>query len=106
MEYAEQMIKHSGKVQFLFWLFSFAVMLYIWIVWTALQTFVLVEGPLEELPQEKIALIFILYGLLALSTLAGTVISIFIGNKRYTNRFGAMFLIIFITFLAGKSIFG
>lgn len=100
------MMKRSGKVQFLFWLFSFAIMLYIWIVWTVVQTFLLVDGPLEELPQEKVALIFILYGLLALCTLAGTVISIFIGNKRYSNRFGAMFIIIFVSFLAGKSVFG
>jgi uncharacterized metal-binding protein len=100
------MIRHSGKVQFLFWLFSFAVMLYLWIVWIVAQTFLFADGPLEELPQEKVALIFILYGLLALSTLAGTVVAIFIGNKRYTNRFGAMFLVIFITFLAGKSLFG
>jgi hypothetical protein len=98
-------VKQSGKVQTLFWLFSFSIMLYVWIVWTAIQTFLLSE-PQTELPEDKVALIFILYGLLALFTLAGTVISIFINNKRYTNRFGALFLIIFISFLAGKSIFG
>ena len=99
-------MKQSGKVQFLFWLFFFSILLYLWIVWVTVQTFILPDTPPSELPEEKIGLIFILYGLLVLSTLAGTVVAIFIGNKRYTNRFGALFLIIFISFLAGKSIFG
>jgi hypothetical protein len=48
----------------------------------------------------------LVHAMCGVMTLAGTVISIFINNKRYTNRFGALFLIIFISFLAGKSIFG
>ena len=100
------MIRHSGKVQLLFWLFFFGILLFIWIIWTVVQTFVLHHYPLGDVPQDRIALIFILYGLLALDTLAGTVVAIFIGNKRYTNRFGAFFLIIFISFLIGKSYFG
>ncbi|BDY13151.1 hypothetical protein HCR_14630 [Hydrogenimonas cancrithermarum] len=80
-------------------------MLFVWILWTVVQTFILTE-PQMELPQERVALIFILYGILVLFVLAGTVVSIFINNKRYTNRFGALFLVIFISFLAGKSIFG
>ncbi len=99
-------MKQSGKVQFLFWLFSFSILLYVWIIWITVQTFVLPEAPVQELPEDKIALLFILYGLLVLGTLAGTTVAIFIGNKRYTNRFGALFLIIFLSFLAGKSIFG
>ena len=99
------MIRHSGKVQALFWLFSFSVMIFIWIVWIVVQTFV-IATPQIELPADRVALIFILYGLLVLFVLAGTVISIFINNRRYTDRFGALFLVIFISFLVGKSIFG
>ena len=66
----------------------------------------MLEGPRMELPQEQIALIFILYGILILFVLAGTVISIFINNRRYMNRFGVMTLLIFVSFLAGKSVFG
>jgi len=80
-------------------------MIFIWIIWIVVQTFIL-SSPQMELPEDRITLIFILYGLLVLFVLAGTVISIFINNKRYTNRFGALFLIIFISFLIGKSIFG
>ena len=99
------MIRHSGKVQALFWLFSFSVMIFIWIIWIVVQTFIL-STPQMELPEDRVALIFILYGVLVLFVLVGTVVSIFINNKRYTNRFGALFLIIFISFLVGKSIFG
>ncbi|BBG66816.1 hypothetical protein NNO_2113 [Hydrogenimonas sp.] len=98
-------MKQSGKVQVLFWLFFFSIILFVWIVWTALQTFIF-GGPRMELPQEQIALIFILYGILILFVLAGTVISVFINNRRYMNRFGAVTLLIFISFLAGKSVFG
>ncbi len=89
----------------LFWLFTFSFIIFVWIVWIALQTFVLSE-PTLELPQEPIALIFILYGILILFVLAGTVVSIFINNRRYANRFGFLTLLIFISFLAGKSLFG
>ena len=99
------MILHSGKVQALFWLFSFSVMIFIWIIWIVVQTFILSASQME-VPEDRVALIFILYGMLVIFVLAGTVISIFINNKRYTNRFGALFLIIFISFLIGKSIFG
>jgi len=80
-------------------------MIFIWIIWIVVQTFIL-STPQMEFPEDRIALIFILYGVLVLFVLAGTVISIFINNKRYTNRFGALFLVIFISFLVGKSIFG
>jgi len=80
-------------------------MIFIWIIWIVVQTFILSASQME-VPEDRVALIFILYGMLVLFVLAGTVISIFINNKRYTNRFGALFLIIFISFLIGKSIFG
>ncbi len=99
------MIRHSGKVQFLFWLFALAIIIYLSFVWIALSTFVFGGTPME-LPQEKVGALFLLYGLLVVVTLAGTLVAIMIGNKRYTNRFGALFLVIFITFLAGKSLFG
>ncbi len=98
-------MKQSGKVQMLFWLLFFSVMIFIWIVWIAAQTFVF-DAPKMELPEEQIALIFILYAILILLVLAGTVISVFINNKRYINRFGVLTLLIFVTFLAGKSLFG
>jgi len=61
---------------------------------------------LQEVPQERIAALFLLYGLLVLTTVAGTVLAIFIGNKRYTNRFGVMTVLILATFLAAKGFFG
>ena len=99
-------MKQSGKVQFLFWLFSISVILYITIIWIAGQTFLLGDATRTEIPEDQVAALFILYAVLVLATLAGTTVAIFIGNKRYTNRFGAMVILIFITFLAGKGIFG
>ncbi len=98
-------MKQSGKVQALFWLFFFSVILFLWILWTAVQTFLL-DSPDMEFPQERVALFFVLYALLILCLLAGTVISVFVDNRRYTRRFGMMTLLIFLSFLAGKSLFG
>jgi len=98
-------VKQSGKVQALFWLFFFSVILFLWILWTAVQTFLL-DSPDMEFPQERVALFFVLYALLILCLLAGTVISVFVDNRRYTRRFGMMTLLIFLSFLAGKSLFG
>ena len=88
-------MRQSGKVQFLFWLFLLSIFLYAWILWIALQTFVLGEATRSEFPEDQVALLFILYALLVLDTLAGITVAIFINNKRYTNRFGAMVLLIF-----------
>lgn len=80
-------------------------MIFVWIIWVAVQTFILAK-PTLELPQNEIALIFILYGILILLVLAGTVVSVFVNNRRYMGRFGFLTLLIFVTFLAGKSVFG
>jgi len=51
-------------------------MIFIWIVWIIVQTFILTTAQME-LPEDRVALVFILYGMLVLFVLAGTVISIF-----------------------------
>jgi hypothetical protein len=49
---------------------------------------------------------FILYGFLIVSTLAGTIVSILINNKFYTKFFGGMVIVVFATIVAGKELFG
>ena len=100
------MIRRSGKMQFLFWTFFFSVMLYGWILWIGVRTFVLPSEPLMELPQQEVTLLFILYGFLILTTLSGTIVSIMIGNQRYIRRFGAMVILVFATIVAAKGMFG
>jgi len=100
------MLIRSGKIQFLFWTSFFSVLLYLWIITIGLQTFVLpVEKPIE-LPEDVIGLMFILYGLLAVSLLIGTIISTMINNKFYTKFFGTMMIIGLVTLLAAKGMFG
>ena len=100
------MLIRSAKIQFLFWTAFFSVLLYIWIVTVGLQTFVLPDEKPIELPQEVVGLIFILYGLLAVALLAGTIISTMINNTFYTNFFGIMMMLGLLTLLATKSMFG
>ncbi len=95
----------SGKVQVLFGLFVVSLILYVSIIWTVVSTFLLGEKS-EGLPEAQVASLYVMYAFLVLSTLAETVIAGMINNKRYTNRFGMMVVLIFITFLAGKSLFG
>ncbi len=100
------MLIRSAKIQFLFWTAFFSVVLYIWIVTVGLQTFVLPDEKPMELPEDVIGLIFILYGLLAVSVLAGTIISTMINNTFYTKFFAVMMMLGLVTLLATKSMFG
>jgi len=100
------MLIRSAKIQFLFWTAFFSVLLYIWIVTVGLQTFVLPDEKPMELPEDVIGLMFILYGLLAVSLLIGTIVSTMINNKFYTKFFGTMMIIGLVTLLAAKGMFG
>lgn len=100
------MLIRSGKIQFLFWTAFFSVILYLWIVTVGLQTFVLPDEKPIDLPADVIGLMFVLYGLLAVSVLAGTIISTMINNTFYTKFFSVMIMIGLVTLLVTKSIFG
>jgi hypothetical protein len=100
------MLIRSAKVQFLFWTAFFSVILYIWIVAVGLQTFVLPDEKPMELPHNTIILMFVLYGLLALAVLAGTVVSTMINNTYYSKFFGIFMMLSLATLLSAKSMFG
>ncbi len=100
------MLIRSGKIQFLFWTAFFSIMLYVWIVTIGLQTFVLPDEEPMELPQNTILLMFVLYGLLAVAVLAGTIISTMINNRFYTRFFGIFMMVGLATILATKGMFG
>lgn len=100
------MLIRSGKIQFLFWTACFSVLLYIWLVATGVQTFIVPEEKPMQLPESEVALMFVLYGLLVVAVLAGTIVSIMINNKFYRNFFGAMLVALLALVLAAKAIFG
>ena len=100
------MMVRSGKIQFLFWASFFSVILYLWIVATGVQTFIMPDDKSLEIPQNAIILLFILYGLLVISTLSGLIVSTIVNNRFYTRFFGAMVMIVFATIIAAKGIFG
>ena len=100
------MLIRSGKIQFLFWTAFFSIMLYVWIVTIGLQTFVLPDEKPMELPQNTVLLMFVLYGLLAVAVLAGTIISTMINNRFYTKFFGIFMMVGLATLLATKGMFG
>jgi hypothetical protein len=100
------MLIRSGKIQFLFWTAFFAVLLYLWIVAVGLQTFVLPDEKPMHLPQETVLLMFILYGLLSVAVVAGTIISTMINSKFYQKFFGVFVMIALATLLGAKSMFG
>jgi hypothetical protein len=100
------MLIRSGKVQFLFWTAFFAVVLYLWIVAVGLQTFVLPDEKPMHLPQDVVFLMFMLYGLLAVAVVAGTIISTMINNSFYQKFFSVFVIVAFLTLLATRSVFG
>ena len=100
------MLIRSGKVQFLFWTAFAAVVLYLWIVTVGLQTFVLPDEKPMHLPQDTVLLMFVLYGLLAVAVVAGTIISTMINNSFYQKFFSVFVIVALLTLLATKSMFG
>ena len=100
------MLIRSGKIQFLFWTAFFSVFLYVWLVAIGLQTFVLPDETLMEIPQNTILLMFILYAFMTLAILAGTIVSVMINNQFYTRFFGISLIVAFATFLLIKGMFG
>ncbi len=100
------MTYRSGKVQFLFWAFFFSVLLYLWIAAVGLQTFVLPDEPPTELPTQVVSLMFILFGLLIVTTLAGNVVAMMINNRRYIRLFGGMTIVVFGTLVWMKGMYG
>jgi len=100
------MIIRSGKVQFLFWTAFFAVVLYLWLVTVGLQTFVLPDEKPMHLPQDVVLLMFVLYGLLAVAVVAGTIMAIMINNTFYRKFFGVFVMVALATLLSAKSMFG
>jgi hypothetical protein len=100
------MTYRSGKIQFLFWDFLFAVMLYLWMVAIALQTFVLPDEPPMEFPSDVVGLMFLLFGLLVFSTVAGNVVAMMIDNRRYIRLFGGLTIAVFGAMIAAKGMFG
>jgi hypothetical protein len=100
------MLIRSGKIQFLFWTAFFSVILYFWIVTVGVQTFVLPDEKPMVLPQNVIMLMFILYGLLAVAVLAGTIISTMINNTFYMKFFSIFMMVGLATLLTTRSMFG
>jgi hypothetical protein len=100
------MLIRSAKVQFLFWTAFFSIVLYLWIVAVGLQTFVLPDESPLHVPQNVIFLLFILYGLLSVAVLAGTIISTMINNKFYQKFFSIFIMMALATLLVTKSMFG
>ena len=100
------MLIRSAKVQFLFWTAFSAVVLYLWIVTVGLQTFVLPNEKPMHLPQDVVLLMFVLYGLLAVALLAGTIISAMIDSDFYRKFFGAFMILALATVIVAKSLFG
>jgi hypothetical protein len=100
------MLIRSGKVQFLFWAAFFSVMLYLWIIAVGLQTFVLPDETPMHFSQDVIILMFVLYGMLTVCLIAGTIISTMIDNGFYQKFFTYSIIITILTLVVSKSMFG
>jgi hypothetical protein len=99
-------MKRSPKIVFLFWNFVICIILYLWIITIGIQTFILPEQKPLNMPQEIVGLMFALYGILIFLTVAGLIVSTMIGNSGYSKKFSGFVMIIFLTIITAKAIFG
>lgn len=100
------MLIRSAKIQLLFWMAFFSVLLYLWIVSVGLQTFVLPDEKPIDISQNVVLMMFILYGLLAVVLVGGTIISTMINNHFYQKFFSIFVIVGLVTLIATKSVFG
>jgi len=100
------MLIRSGKIQFLFWTAFFSVLCYLWIVAIGVQVFVLPDENPMYFPQNVLLLLFVLYGILALLIVIGTLVSTMFDSKVYRRFFGALGIVSLLTLLGAKSMFG
>jgi len=100
------MLIRSGKIQFLFWTAFFSMLLYLWIVAVGLQTFILPDEKPMHLPQDVVFLMFVLYGMLSVLVVMGTIIATMIDSKIYRKFFGTFVIVALLTLLGAKSMFG
>lgn len=100
------MLIRSGKIQFLFWTAFLSLMFYLWMVTVGLQTFVLPDEMPMQVPQNVVLLLFVLYGVLSVLVLTGTIVSTMIDSHFYRKFFGIFVILALFTLLATKSMFG
>ena len=98
------MLIRSAKVKFLFWTAFSTVIFYLWIVTVGLQTFVLPDEKPMHLPQDTVLLMFVLYGLLAVAVVAGTIVSTMINNRFYQKFFSVFVIVALATLLVMRSV--
>ena len=85
----------------LFWLDLFLVL---WGLMVATQTF-LIDADVLTFPETHIRLLFILFFLFVVTSMAGLVLSILYDKKYYIRLFPALQAVVFIAMLFAKSLF-
>jgi uncharacterized membrane protein YwaF len=100
------MLIRSGKIQLLFWTAFFSVLLYIWVITIVLQTFVLPDEKPMDIPQNVVMLMFVVFGLMTVAVLTGTIISTMINNRFYIKFFSVIMIVGLATLVAIRSMFG
>ncbi|HHD72742.1 MAG TPA: hypothetical protein ENK93_00330 [Campylobacteraceae bacterium] len=89
----------------LFMLFLFDLFLVLWGLMVAVQTF-LIDADILKFPEENVRLLFILFFLFVVTSMAGLVFAIMYDKKYYIKLFPALQVVVFIAMLFAKSLFG
>jgi len=89
----------------LFTLFLGDLFLVLWGLMVSVQTF-FIDADILKFPEENIRLLLFLFVLFAITSMAGLVLSILYNKKYYIRLFPALQVIVFITMLFAKGIFG
>lgn len=89
----------------LFTLFLVDLFLVLWGLMVSVQTF-FIDADILKFPEENIRLLLILFVIFAITSMAGLVLSILYNKKYYIRLFPTLQVIVFITMLFAKSVFG
>jgi len=98
-------VKRSPKIQFLFWNFTFCIIIYLWVVALWVQNFVLNDTTLK-IPENVVITIAVLYIFLVILVSSGVMVAVMIGNKYYSRAFSIFITIVLVSIIGAKSIYG
>jgi len=94
----------SPKKVILFWLLISSIILFLWLLWLGVDSYILTRNPLASLDENRVLTMAVLSVILMFVLLSGLVLAMLLGNKRYSRYFSIFTAVLLIALLIVRSL--
>ena len=94
----------SPKKLLLFWLAVISIVLFLWLSWLGIDSYLLTRNPLATVEESRVFTMAILAIVLLFILLTGLVLATLLGNKRYSRYFSIFSAILLVSLLVIRSL--